>query len=168
MIWRGKLNLMWKLEKGISQALCLMPSRLSANLCWVLEWTNEHKAPALMSLSPQLLHGRQKCHSIHIFFFFEHLPKRFFESSEIVPAFGEFVIQWNVRANSMLSHFSCVWFCDPMDCSPPGSSVHGILWARILEWVAMPSSRGSSQPRDWTWVSYMTGSLPSEPPEKPY
>ena len=35
-------------------------------------------------------------------------------------------------------------FCDPMDCSPPGSSVRGILQARVLEWVAMPSSRGSS------------------------
>ena len=43
--------------------------------------------------------------------------------------------------------------CDPMDCCPPGSSVHGILQARILEWVAIPFSRGSSQPRDWTWVS---------------
>ena len=40
-----------------------------------------------------------------------------------------------------------------MDCSPPGSSVHGILKARILEWVAMPSSRGSCQPRDGTGVS---------------
>ena len=39
-----------------------------------------------------------------------------------------------------------------MDCSPSGSSVHGILQARILEWVSMPSSRGSSQPRDWTQV----------------
>ena len=38
----------------------------------------------------------------------------------------------------------CLTLCDPMDCSPPGSSVHGILQARILEWVAMPSSRGSS------------------------
>ena len=38
--------------------------------------------------------------------------------------------------------------CNPMDCSPPGSSVHEILQARILEWVAMPSSRGSSQPRE--------------------
>ena len=37
--------------------------------------------------------------------------------------------------------------CDPMDCAPPGSPVHGILQARILEWVVMPSSRGSSQPR---------------------
>ena len=43
---------------------------------------------------------------------------------------------------------SCPALCGPMDCSPPGSSVHGILQARILEWVALPSCRGSSQPRD--------------------
>ena len=41
----------------------------------------------------------------------------------------------------------------PMDCSPPGSSVHGILQARILEWFVMLSSRGSSQPRFWTYIS---------------
>ena len=44
-----------------------------------------------------------------------------------------------------------------MDCSPPGSSVHGILQARILEWVAISFSRGSSQPRDQTWVSCIVG-----------
>ena len=43
--------------------------------------------------------------------------------------------------------------CDPIDCSPPGSSVHGILQARILKWVAISHSRGSSQPRDWSCVS---------------
>ena len=43
--------------------------------------------------------------------------------------------------------------CNPMDCSPPGSSVPGILQARILEWVAMPFSRGSCQPRNQTQVS---------------
>ena len=48
---------------------------------------------------------------------------------------------------------SCPTLCDPMDCSPPGSSVHGILQARILEWVAISFSRRSSQPRDWTQVS---------------
>ena len=48
----------------------------------------------------------------------------------------------------------CPALCNPINCSPPGSSVHGILQARILEWVAMPSSRGSSQPREWTCVSY--------------
>ena len=47
---------------------------------------------------------------------------------------------------------SCLTLCDHMDSSPPGSSVHGILLARILEWVAMPSSRGSSCPQDRTWV----------------
>ena len=43
---------------------------------------------------------------------------------------------------------SCLTLCDPMDGSPPGSSVHGIFQARILEWVAMPFSRRSSLPRD--------------------
>ena len=52
---------------------------------------------------------------------------------------------------------SCLTLCNPMDCSLPGSSVHGMLQARILEWVAMPSSRRSSQPRDQTRVSYVSG-----------
>ena len=47
----------------------------------------------------------------------------------------------------------CLTLCDPMDYSPPGPSVHGILQARILEWVVIPFSRGSSQPRDLTQVS---------------
>ena len=47
--------------------------------------------------------------------------------------------------------------CDPMDCSPPGSSVHSIFQARILEWVAISFSRGSSQPRDQTQVSCRAG-----------
>ena len=48
---------------------------------------------------------------------------------------------------------SCLTLCDPVDCSPPGSSVHGILQARILEWVALSSSRGSSWPRDQICIS---------------
>ena len=52
---------------------------------------------------------------------------------------------------------SCLTLCDLMDCHPPGSSVHGISQARILEWVAMPSSRRSSWPRNWTWVSGIAG-----------
>ena len=51
----------------------------------------------------------------------------------------------------------CLTLCSPMDCSPPGSSVHGILWARILECFATPFSRGSSQRRDWTQVSCIAG-----------
>ena len=51
---------------------------------------------------------------------------------------------------------SCLTLCDVMDLSPPGSSVHGNLQARILEWSAMPSSRGPSWPRDWTHFSYIS------------
>ena len=52
---------------------------------------------------------------------------------------------------------SCLTLCNPMDCSSPGSFVHGILQARTLEWVAIPYSRGSSWPRDWTQVSRSAG-----------
>ena len=50
----------------------------------------------------------------------------------------------------------CLILCDHMDCSLPGSSVHGILQARILEWVTISSSQGSSHPRDGTHVSYVS------------
>ena len=52
---------------------------------------------------------------------------------------------------------SCPTLCDPMDGSPPGSSIHGIFQAWIPEWVAISFSRGSSWPRDWTWVSLIVG-----------
>ena len=52
---------------------------------------------------------------------------------------------------------SCSTLFDPIDCTPPDSSIHGILQARILEWVAIPFSRGSSQPRDQTQVSLIAG-----------
>ena len=59
-----------------------------------------------------------------------------------------------VFARAPTQLLSCVWlFCDPMDCSPPGSSVHGTFRARIMKQVAIPFSRESSQPRDWTRIS---------------
>ena len=65
---------------------------------------------------------------------------------------------------------SCTNLCHTGDCGPPGSSVHGILQARILEWVAVSSSRGSSPPRDQTYVSHLLhrqeGSLPPAPTGK--
>ena len=65
----------------------------------------------------------------------------------------------------------CPTLCNPMDCSPLGFSVHGILQARILEWVAMPSSRGSSPPKELNPISchllhWQAGSLPLEPSGK--
>ena len=62
---------------------------------------------------------------------------------------------WKVWKWKLLSRVRL--FGNPMDCSPPGSSVHGILQPRMLEQVAYPFSRGSSQPRSWTGVSCITG-----------
>ena len=57
----------------------------------------------------------------------------------------------------VLVTWSCPTLCNLMDSSPPGSSVHGILQGRTLEWVAIPFSRGSSQPRDWIPISCIAG-----------
>ena len=62
----------------------------------------------------------------------------------------------------------CLTLCDPMDCSLPGFSVHGIPQARILEWFAISYSRGSSRPRDQTCISCIAGGFfTAEPPGKP-
>ena len=71
-----------------------------------------------------------------------------------------------VKVKVLVIH-SRLTLCDPMDCGPPGSSVHGILQARILERIAMPFSRGSSSPRDRTRsLALQVDSLQSELPEK--
>ena len=65
---------------------------------------------------------------------------------------------------------SCPTLCNPIDCSPAGSSAHGIFQARILEWADISFSRGSSWPRDRTWVSCVAGRFffTTELPGKPY
>ena len=80
--------------------------------------------------------------------------------------------KWKEQIGKGLCTQWCLTLCNPMDCSPPHSSVHGILQARIVDWVAMPSSWGSSWSRDWTCISYIyphwqVGSLPLAPPGKP-
>ena len=83
--------------------------------------------------------------------------------------FSFLIYKWMKVKIKLLATQSCLTLCEPMDYSLPGSSVHGILQARILEWVAIPLSRGSSWPRDWTTSPvFQADSLPSEPPGKPY
>ena len=60
------------------------------------------------------------------------------------------------RKESLVAQL-CTTLCDSMDCSLPGSSIHGIFQARPLEWVAISFSRRSSWPRDWTQVSHIVG-----------
>ena len=63
----------------------------------------------------------------------------------------------DLAAAAVLVAQLCLTLCDPTDCGPPGSSVRGILHATILEWIAIPFSRGSSQSRNRTWVSCIAG-----------
>ena len=62
------------------------------------------------------------------------------------------LVSYNMKKVKVLVTQLCSALCNPMECSPPSSSAHGILQARILEWAVMPSSRGSFQPRDQTQV----------------
>ena len=64
-----------------------------------------------------------------------------------------------VKKGKVLVAELCWTLCDPMDFSLPGSSIFGILQAGILQWVAIPFSKGSSWPRDQTWVSHIAGRL---------
>ena len=70
--------------------------------------------------------------------------------------FLRFIHVYKCNVARMLSLQLCPTLCDPMDYSPPGSSVHGIVQARMLEWVAMTSSRGSSRPGIQTLISYVS------------
>ena len=82
----------------------------------------------------------------------------------------DFAETWWIKhiSTSLLNHLltisewsevpqSCPTLCDPMDCSLSGSSIHGIFQARVLEWIAISFSRGSSWPRNWTRVSCIAG-----------
>ena len=78
---------------------------------------------------------------------------------------------WKVKVRESVAQ-SCLTPWNPMDCSLPGSAVHGILQARRLEWVAIPFSRRSSWPKDWTrspalQADFYLISLPSEPAGSP-
>ena len=75
-------------------------------------------------------------------------------NQQIFIFFPETCSHWSSTAAVVVQ--PCPALCDPMDCRPPASSVHGVLQARILEWVAMPSSRGSSHPRDRTCMSWVS------------
>ena len=117
------------------------------------------KPCCLLWNGPSCLEMLQKCSDVIL------MGSSFIGSCYMLPP-----LAWTNRfilGPKLLTHFavpccctraqSCPSLCDPIDCSPPGSSIHGILQTRVLEWVAMPSSRGSSQLRDGTCISCITG-----------
>ena len=125
--------------------MCVLSCSLVSD--FVAQWTVARQAPLSMGLSRQA--------------YWSGLP---FPSPGDLPDPGMEPGSPALQADSLpseprgkplcvLAAQACPTLCDPMDCGPPGSSVPGILQARILEWVAIASSRGSSCPRDGTHVS---------------
>ena len=95
-------------------------------------------------------------HIIYLVFVFLCLTFSFNNALKIytiLPQMAEFPLYTYVCVCVNVITQLCLTLCDPMGCSPPGSTVHGILQARILEWVDIPFSRGSSLLGNWTWIS---------------
>ena len=91
-------------------------------------------------------------HPLHVC---DHADSRLYHGSKKLDLGPEICVKPSPCMRAKLLQ-SCPTFCDPMDCSLPGSSIHGIFQAKILECIAMPFSRGSSWPRDRTYVSYVS------------
>ena len=106
---------------------------------------------------PDLERWRALCRSLLLFFQGKPYLCFCWEQSNVYSLDLTFSVHWLCCAVLRLVIQSCLTLCDPMDCSPPGSSVHGDCRSRILKHIAIPSSRGSSQPRDRRQVSCTAG-----------
>ena len=134
------------------------------NVCWVptsfsLSTSRVVAGLALMMTADTFSNNHQEAFGENIYYLQVLDTKRSWgkreSGPEVLPLLGLNVVTWGFFMSAK-SLQSCLTLRDPMDCSPPGSSVHGILQARILEWTAIPFSRGSSRPRDRTHVSYIS------------
>ena len=123
----------WQSHDVCAQALISTPPRLSNYKTDLLSWSNQ---------------GQRRCGHYH------HL---FISAYRRATLRAEVMVGSKQKKVRVLVVQSCPTLCNPMDCSPLGSSVHGISQARILEWAAIPFSRGSSWSRDRTWVSCIAG-----------
>ena len=144
------------------EAYCAVFHGVTNSRTWLSDWTELiHKV--MWSFSQTLLSPSHQC-------LYHQCP------IPDVPLYllNHLLWLWNISSVSML--FFCFWgaecesesvshsvvcaiLCNPMPCSPPGSSVCETLQSKLLEWVAISFSRGSSQPRDWSGVSHITGRL---------
>ena len=123
-----------------SELLLLLLSRVNHVQLRTTPWTAAHQVPPSLGFSRQ-----------------EHwsgLPFLLQPSEQVLHKYLSLLNGW-IDGCAYVPAQSCLTLCDPSDCNLQGSSVHGILQARILVWVAMPSSRGSSWPRDLTHILYI-------------
>ena len=128
------------LSKSISQEEKLLHKRSTSKLLVLMNFGGKKKLKCFYI----------SCHLTHTYLKLFRLFLIIFHS---LPLLCELNLGWWWHFSLQVVSDSC----NTMDCSPPGSSVHGTLRARILEWVAISFSRESSWPRNWTWVSFIAG-----------
>ena len=150
-VWRATVHGVAKNRTWLKQQRTI-PPLASASHELVHEGTNycSHSALALWQLTRCLV-GRSPPRFFSDVIGWSHWDQDSYKSISVtIQTYLDMVYGVCVSINrSVLSNSVTPWTV----CSPPGSYVHGILQARILEWVAVPFSRGSSCPRGWTWVS---------------
>ena len=159
---------------SVSETLVISCAKQSLGSCHPPHPTPPHPIRCFPNVPKVIIHPDcmlcYPCHLpfLHFLYLTHHQVYRFYfpNISWFSPPLSIFLDTLFVQATiiSWLDYYwvgevaqSCLTLCDPVDCSPPGSSIHGILQARILEWVAISSSRGSSWPRDQTQVSRIAG-----------
>ena len=151
----------WESSADIYAPPCVKQIASGATCC-ITQGAQVHALDG-WALSGWRVRGRSKQKEVYVYIQLMHclvqqkLPQH---CKVILPNKRNFhhLFRWEILWGSMCIKLlqSCPTLCNPMDCNPPGSSVHGILQARTLEWVAIPASRGSSPPGDWTCVSYIS------------
>ena len=156
LFWRGQG------QPGDIGILQHRPEVLS-HFSHVTSWTIAHQAPLSMGFSRQEYWSGLPCPPpgdlpdpgimSTSLWGLPALAGRFFTTGTIWKVLYLHLIQVNTSAVTQ----SCPTLCNPMDCSLPGSSIHGVFQARVLEWVAISFSRASSQLRDQTRVSHIAG-----------
>ena len=163
---------LWDSVLGSQQKWIGLWSSLSTALCPIRHLIGHHILLMIIIFIIPIISLRQNCSKDKLFSSLKQPIDPFFSqccpSGGQCPKLSDTHSHWSIEDQWQLKGASLVvlqyakllqsrWtLCNPPDCSPPGFPVHGIHQARILEWVAISFSRGSSQPRDWTCVSFVS------------
>ena len=139
----------WVQSLGLEDLLEKQMATHSSILAWRIPWTGEPGELLLSMGSQRVGHDWVINTNLPAMCYFYYICKA---PNSTHSQFVDFIF---IVGGACSVAQLCLTLCNPMDYSPPGSSVHGIFQIRILEWISIPFSRGPSRPRDWTHISYV-------------
>ena len=148
--WIQKIRVCSTSRENSFQEACAFSVNLSGHmrLVWGMSWELVYHSPPQLSPKPKAQSPEWQ---------WAHVPMSSAEEDHWLRSSVGLDTQRKERKKAKSLGWLYPTLCNPVDCSPPGSSVHGIFQARLLEWVAISFSRGPSRPRYRTWVSRIAG-----------